>query len=133
MTLIPYPPRGVFKALRRYLHRALTWPAPLPVREAGDHALGPWATAVDINEGVEGLLLRVEIPGVDPGEIELTPGPGILALRGERGQDRASPDGEAGPGLFFRQFALPDDLDIARLSSQCRNGVLEVWIPRTDH
>ncbi|MGB5064604.1 MAG: Hsp20/alpha crystallin family protein, partial [Candidatus Competibacter sp.] len=72
-----------------------------------------WIPAVDIKEEKDRYVLRADIPGVDPKDIEIIAENGILTLRGNRpGETRETRAGysrvERPCGSFYRRFSLPD-------------------------
>jgi len=75
------------------------------------------------------------VPGVAPADIEVSMDAGILTVAGQRAQEARSEDAglqrvERASGRFFRRFSLPDTADAENISAQCRNGILEVSIPK---
>ena len=54
-----------------------------PARSAGRTAAA-WMPAVDIKEDEEKFVLTVDVPGVDPSELEITVEGGQLSIQGER-------------------------------------------------
>ena len=94
-----------------------------------------WIPAVDIKEEKDRYVLRADIPGVDPKDIEIIAENGILTLRGNRsGETRETRAGysrvERPCGSFYRRFSLPDTADLARIAARSANGVLEIGIPK---
>jgi HSP20 family protein len=97
-----------------------------------------WAPAVDLYEHPEQYTLLVEIPGVDPSEIEVTHVGATLTIRGSK----AAPDEtseEQRPlrrerrfGTFCRTVELPGDIDAERLSARCHGGVLTIVVPKSE-
>jgi HSP20 family protein len=90
--------------------------------------------AVDIHEGQEGLRLRADMPGVDPGSVNVTVENGVLTIEG-----RAVCEGPAGydlvgqefsVGRFRRDFSLSGDLNTEAIKAKVRNGVLELTLPK---
>ncbi len=94
-----------------------------------------WTPAVDIKEEDERFVLKADIPGVDPKDIEITMDDGVLTIKGERkhaseeeanGYKRV----ERSYGSFYRRFSLPDTADAERVTAKGKDGVLEVVIPK---
>jgi HSP20 family protein len=59
----------------------------------------------------------------------------VLSIAGQRVQESRSEDAglqrmERVSGRFFRRFSLPDTADAENIAAQCRNGILEVSIPK---
>ncbi|QQS53552.1 MAG: Hsp20/alpha crystallin family protein [Candidatus Competibacteraceae bacterium] len=97
-----------------------------------------WIPAVDIKEEKERYVVRADIPGVDPKDIEIIAENGILTLRGNRpGETRETRAGysrvERPCGSFYRRFSLPDTADLARIAARSTHGVLEIGIPKLTH
>jgi len=101
-----------------------------------DHSpVADWVPAVDILEDKNGFLLRADVPGVDPDDIDVSMDSGNLNISGERrAEDRAEGEGvqriERATGRFFRRFTLPETADAEGIKAKCSNGILEVSIPK---
>jgi len=94
-----------------------------------------WAPAVDIHEEAQRFLVRADLPGVKPADIEVTADKGVLTLRGERLIEKRDVDGhysrvERVAGKFVRTFTLPDNVQTDAISAQFKDGVLELTIPK---
>lgn len=77
--------------------------------------------------------VHLDLPGVDPGSIELTVEKDILAVRATRTWARAEGDqiqmAERAQGEFSRQLFLGESLDREHISATYENGVLTATIP----
>jgi HSP20 family protein len=101
-------------------------------------ATAGWIPAVDIHEYDDRFALFVDLPGVDPSQVEVTLANGVLTLSGERTTEK--PVGgnerevrtrlERGTGRFHRRFILPDSIESDQIKAHGRNGVIEVTIPK---
>jgi HSP20 family protein len=94
-----------------------------------------WVPAVDIVEEEGCFLLRADLPGVTPENIDLRTEKGRLTLSGERTIDskesaNALQKGERVSGKFERRFSLPETADTDGICANCHNGILEVTIPK---
>lgn len=94
-----------------------------------------WAPLVDIKEEAERFVIYADLPGIDPGEVEVLMDKGILALKGERKSESGEQTErysrvERRYGSFHRRFALPDSADPDGISASGRNGVLVITIPK---
>jgi len=81
-----------------------------------------------------GDLVRVEfdLPGVDPGSVDLDVERNVLTVRAERADldgDRELLAAERPRGVFSRQLVLGDNLDLDKVVATYRNGVLALDIP----
>ena len=94
-----------------------------------------WMPAVDIFEEKERFVVRADVPGVSPADIEINMDNGILTVSGERhDEDRSNVDGvsryERTAGRFLRRFSLPDTADADAVKARSANGILEIAIPK---
>ncbi len=96
-----------------------------------------WVPSVDINEFDDKFQLYVDVPGVDPKNVEITLEAGVLTITGERFMQAEKADEnvvrrrtERGSGRFYRRFLLPDTVDAERVKATDRHGVLEILIPK---
>jgi HSP20 family protein len=78
-------------------------------------------------------VLTADLPGVDPGSVEVTTDNGTLTLsahRSARSEDSAQwLASERFYGTYRRQLSLGDGVDASRISATYENGVLTVTIP----
>ena len=94
-----------------------------------------WTPAVDIKEEDGRFVLKADVPGVDPKDIEVTMEQGVLTIKGERKHESEEEANgykrvERSYGTFYRRFSLPDSADAERVTAKGKNGVLEVVIPK---
>lgn len=100
-------------------------------------AARPWAPAVDIYETENALVLKADLPDVNPAEVQIQIEEGTLMIKGERKFE--SVDGRGGYhriersyGEFARYFSLPDTVDNDHVKADYRNGVLSVTLPKKE-
>ncbi|HTV95924.1 MAG TPA: Hsp20/alpha crystallin family protein [Steroidobacteraceae bacterium] len=101
-------------------------------------ATAAWIPPVDILEFADRFELYVDLPGVDPGKVDLTLEGGVLTLTGQRadelGSDRENEiqyrRTERSHGNFHRRFVLPDTADSQGVNASGKNGVLTVTIAK---
>jgi HSP20 family protein len=91
--------------------------------------------AVDVYEEKDRFVVKADLPGVQPDDIEVTAEKGILSLRGERkSEKREHGEGyerlERVTGSFTRRFALPENVQAEAIKAKFNHGVLEVSIPK---
>lgn len=132
MNVRRFEPWSIVDMLHRDLDRLAA--RHIPASE-GDAVVTDWVPAVDIIEEKDRFVLRADLPGVDPADIEVSMDAGILTVAGQRRQESRSEDAglqrlERASGRFFRRFSLPDTADAENIAAQCRNGILEVSIPK---
>ena len=92
---------------------------------------------VDFEENPENYLLKVDLPGMDKKDIEISMSDDRLTLSGERHREsEQTKEGvhhyERSYGRFERTFTLPKDVDAENIQARYENGVLEVLVPKTE-
>lgn len=94
-----------------------------------------WAPAVDILEEKGRFLLRADVPGVRPTDVDVSMDAGVLTVSGVRNAEEHSEDTdlrrtERLTGRFSRRFTLPETTDADGITARISNGILEVVIPK---
>lgn len=93
--------------------------------------------SLNLYDDGESFIARAEVPGVDPKDLEITVTHDTLTIRGQRVEEQ--PEGasyhrrERAAGSFQRALTLPDPVNSDKVAAACKNGVLEVRMPRADH
>ena len=125
MTVVRYEPWALLNRLRRELDQSFETVA----RDAS------WTPAVDIHEEAKQFVVRADLPGVKPADIEITAEKGVLSLRGSRNFEQQNDEGhysrvERVTGKFVRTFTLPENVQTDAIKAQFKDGVLELTIPK---
>ncbi len=132
-----YEPWRQMHTLRKELDR-LFEPYGAASDDQSSAATCDWIPPVDIKEEQERYVMRADIPGVDPKDIEIIAENGVLTIRGNRpGETRENRTGysrvERPCGVFYRRFSLPDTADLVNIVARSTHGVLEIGIPKLTH
>jgi HSP20 family protein len=94
-----------------------------------------WAPAVNISETEKAYLIKVDLPEVKKEDVKVTSENGVLAIEGERRQEKRA-DGEkfhrveSVYGRFLRRFTLPDDAQEEQIEASFKDGALQVAVPK---
>jgi HSP20 family protein len=132
MNLVRFEPWSLFDHMQRDFSR-------LPGRNFDradvETPVSDWAPAVDIIEEQDRFVLRADVPGVAPAEIDISMEDGVLTIAGERHTDKHDDaEGvrrfERVSGRFYRRFSLPETADAEGIAAKSANGILEVTIPK---
>lgn len=135
MAIVRYDPWSLMTDLQSELNRVFDARLSRNAEPNGTAATSDWVPPVDIHEDTKSYTILVDVPGVDPANIEVHMENSVLAIRGERkdaeDENRATlKRQERAKGTFYRRFTLPDTADADRISATSRNGVLQVTIPK---
>jgi HSP20 family protein len=109
-------------------------------RPAADEAAAgqPWfAPAIDIFEDDDSFVVKVELPGMRPEDVDVDIDEHVMTIRGERKPENMEHrEGyhrrERSYGVFSRTFALPDEAFGADAVAVMAEGVLTVRIPKRE-
>ncbi len=102
-----------------------TWPA---------FTAGTWYPPVECFARDNEFVLRAELPGVDPKDVEVSLASNRLVLRGHKQEQHQGKQGslyfrEISHGQFERAFTLPEGVKTDGVKASFSNGVLEVTLP----
>jgi HSP20 family protein len=79
------------------------------------------------------LTVLIELPGVEPEQVELIVAGGTLFVAGERARPRSAGQAyqqmELDYGPFRRQIQLGEDIDVDRATATFERGILKVVLP----
>ena len=134
MSVVKYNPFNTevddFSAGLRLFQDSLT-------RLWGEPASRPWTPTVDIYETEDELVLKADIPDVDPKNVGIQLENGTLTLKGERKfEQQQNGKGfhriERSYGSFVRAFSLPDTVEAENVKADYKNGVLTITLPKKD-
>ncbi len=88
-----------------------------------------WAPAVDILETEHELVVKADLPDIDPKELDIRVENNILTIRGERKFEKQVNENnylrvERSYGSFARSFSLANTVNSEAIKADYQNGVL---------
>ena len=91
--------------------------------------------AVDMFERDGNIVVKAEMPGIAPDEIDVTVSGGELRITGERKEEKEVKEEhyyrlERTLGHIYRTVALPEGCDAENVAATAKDGVVEVVIPK---
>jgi HSP20 family protein len=97
-------------------------------------AVGEFVPAVECFTRDRQLIVRAELPGVDPKQVEVAVTGNTLTIKGEKKEERKVEEGdllfrEISQGRFERSFELPQGVKAEQVRAAFVNGVLEITMP----
>jgi HSP20 family protein len=103
--------------------------------ERGVTATPTWAPRIDAFDREKELVIRVEVPGVKPEDVDITVEDRTLVISGKRQFEEGAEPGawhrrEILFGEFKRTLVLPEGLNAEEITAQADNGILTVTLPR---
>lgn len=117
-----------------------SWFGRLGIPESWQQFLDAEAIKVEEYRDGDEVVIRAEIPGVDPNkDVDVTVQDGMLCIHAERSQESSTAEGDEGErehyrsefryGSFTRVVPLPAGVTEAEVSATYRDGILEVRAP----
>ena len=99
-------------------------------------AMGDWAPSMDVSETKEALVVKAEVPGLDPNDIQISLQEQYLTIKGEKTREKMDKEEryhrvERFYGSFARSVRLPVGVDGSRVTASFKNGLLTVTLPKT--
>jgi len=99
-------------------------------------ALGEWVPSLDLSETKDAFVVKVEIPGMDPKDIQVSLQENLLTIKGEKKQEKEEKDErhhrvERSYGVFTRTVRLPVAVDGSKVDAKFKNGLLTVTLLKT--
>jgi HSP20 family protein len=122
MELVQMDPFSMLRDIERMFDRTSTTPQ-------------RWLPRIDVFDREKELVVRVEIAGVDPDDVDVTVEDRTLTISGSRSLDETTEGNgfhrrEIFSGEFRRSLVLPEGLDAGEITAKADKGIIEVTIPR---
>lgn len=102
-----------------------------------------WLTGVDyvpaaeIEENDDAVYVRLEVPGMEPDDIEIEVTENSIAIRGERKSERKAEEkglvrSEMHYGKFERVMSLPAHIKSGQVKAEYKKGMLHLTLPKVE-
>src|SRR5260221_295019 len=108
------------------------------LRHNGEESnLTPWAPAVDIYETENELIVKADLPDVNPQDLDIRVENNVLTIRGERKFEKQVHEDnylriERAYGCFSRSFSLASSVNSDTIKADYHDGVLTLSVPKTE-
>lgn len=127
-----------------------TWMYPLdPARSELNQLVNRWMEGlpasglledpvrIDVRETAEAVIVRAEVPGIDPKDLEIQLVGDLLSIAGEKKDERREDErgcvySERRYGSFRRTLRLATPLDAEKVRAEHRNGVVTVTLAKSE-
>ncbi len=96
-----------------------------------------WLPAVDVFDTKDAVVLKAELAGMDPAEIEIEVEDNVLTIKGERKFEEKVDEEryyrvERRFGSFQRSLALPQGVKADQIDAAYDDGILTVTVPKAE-
>jgi HSP20 family protein len=129
-ALIPWRIRELERMNRFFDRMFREWPLSQEIEdEAGGHE-APVECFVRDNS----LVVRADVPGIEPKDIDISVLGNVLTIKGERKskEEVKKPDylrREISYGAFERRLTIPEGAQTDKVKAEFKNGVVEIIVP----
>ncbi|MCL5125898.1 MAG: Hsp20/alpha crystallin family protein [Deltaproteobacteria bacterium] len=91
----------------------------------------------DVSETDEDILIKAELPGIDPKDIEVNLTGNTITVKGEKKEEREEKGEnmhrvERSFGSFSRSLTLPCDVKQDNIEANFKHGVLNLKLPKSE-
>lgn len=106
------------------------WPTLEPVRRE-------WAPSLDVSETKNNIVVKAEVPGLEPKDIDISLTGGVLTIKGEKKQEKEEKDEnyhriERSYGTFTRSVRVPQEVQSDKIEATYKDGVLKITLPKSE-
>lgn len=134
-TITRWDPFRELNQLRDEMNRIFARPA--TEQATGAAPVSTWTPAVDVFDTAEAIVLKAELPGLTPADVEVQVDDDVLSIRGERRFAENVEEGryhriERAYGAFVRTMSLPTGVRSDDITASFSDGVLEVRVPKAE-
>ena len=98
-------------------------------------SMAVWMPPVDIYETDNEIVVKTDLPGIDPKDLDIRIENNVLTIKGERKMEQTVKDDsyhriESVYGTFTRSFSLPAAVEEDKIKAEYKDGVLRVTLPK---
>jgi len=98
---------------------------------------GEWLPSLDVAETKNEIVVKAEVPGLEPKDIDISLSDGLLTIKGEKKQEREEKEEnyhlvERSYGSFARSIRLPNEVQSDKINASYKNGVLKIVLPKSE-
>lgn len=96
-----------------------------------------WAPSVDVIETNDTVVIKAELPGLEPKDVDISVSGNTLTIRGEKKEEKEEKGKtfyrmERSYGSFCRTIDLPAAVEADKAKADYKQGVLEITLPKTE-
>ncbi|MCE5202891.1 MAG: Hsp20/alpha crystallin family protein [Coriobacteriales bacterium] len=133
MAIMRWDPFGEMLRMQRDMDRIFSrLGAPSETENLGGVA---WMPKIDVKSKGDDIVVRAELPGINPDDVDIELADNVLTIRGERKFEEEKEDEgwlirESSYGAFERSMVLPDGVTPDNIKAEYRDGILEIHVPK---
>ncbi len=98
---------------------------------------GEWLPSLDVAETKNEIVVKAEVAGMDPKDIDISLSDGVLTIKGEKKQEKEEKETdyhliERSHGSFTRLVQLPKEVKSDKISASYKDGILKITLPKSE-
>jgi HSP20 family protein len=98
---------------------------------------GEWLPSLDVAETKNELVVKAEVPGMNPKDIDISLSDGVLTIKGDKRQEKEEKEAdyhlvERSYGSFIRSVQLPKEVQSDKISASYKDGILKISLPKSE-
>lgn len=134
MSLVRWEPFREMEALQREMNRLFDAFSPTtPLEGRGDGLT--FIPAAEMTETPEAIQLKLEVPGLEPKDLEVEVEADSVTIKGERKSETKTEENgvtrtEFRYGSFHRVIPLPSRIENTNVTAQYKDGILNLTLPK---
>ncbi len=137
MAIIRYNPWSEMDSVQRQINRVFNdILTPTSLAESGNYSKYP---AAELTETTEALILKLEVPGIQPSDINIEATAKSVSVSGERKSEAPAEDTQAVSfrtefryGNFARVIPLPVRIQNTEVKAEYTDGILSLTLPKAE-
>lgn len=135
MAIVRWDPFGEALRLQRDMDRVFARLGAPERTGAGAGESVAWMPRIDVKRTGDDIVVRAELPGIKPEDVDIELTDNVLTIRGERKfEEEKENEGwlvrESTYGSFERALSIPEGVDPASITASYTDGMLEVHVPK---
>lgn len=96
-----------------------------------------WMPPLDVSETNENIIVKAEVPGIEPKNIDISISGNNLMIRGEKQAEKEEKGKnyhfvERSYGSFSRSVVLPASVKFEQAKAEYKKGILEITLPKSE-
>ena len=96
----------------------------------------PAGLPIDVRQTEDASVIEASVPGFSPDQVHVTVDQNWLVIHADRNQESETTEAgyvrrERRSASVHRRLALPEEIDVERISASFQNGELAITVPRT--
>ena len=139
MALVRWEPVRELTTLQHEMNRLFSsfFDTPAGGANGGTQGLRRWVPAMDLVETDDHFVLKADLPGLGPDDVNIEVEDNVLTISGERKVEHETErEGfyrvERASGSFRRSLTLPKGVNLEDIAANFDKGVLEIRIPKPE-